>query len=199
MNVTKEMVDRFLVWPVPADVFPDGTPGQPGRTGTNLLTATQARAMLEHVLGLAQQPTETITSENNELLRTAANALLRQIEICDFMDSNGLEAKMLKARHDLMRILGKGECESVSDKSCKVANEVGAKVIGVGRDAENDRVMVVYFDKPPSNDRLRGLNEMLRARDELSKGYCSEGDRCVCGGDLPRVREGCANWVTPNV
>jgi len=28
---------------------------------------------------------------------------------------------------------------------------------------------------------------------------CSEGDRCVCGGDLPRVREGCANWVMPNV
>ncbi|WP_144156494.1 hypothetical protein [Paraburkholderia sp. BCC1885] len=25
-------------------------------------------------------------------------------------------------------------------------------------------------------------------------GHCSEGDRCVCGGDLPRVREGCANW-----
>ncbi len=29
-------------------------------------------------------------------------------------------------------------------------------------------------------------------------GYCSEGSRCVCGGDTPRVRAGCANWVTPN-
>ncbi len=84
MNVTKEMVDRFLTWPVPADVYPDGTPGQPGRSGTNLLTATQAKEMLEHVLGVAN-------------------------------------------------------------------------------------------------------------------GYCSEGERCVCGGDLPRVREGCANWVPPNV
>ena len=25
-------------------------------------------------------------------------------------------------------------------------------------------------------------------------GYCAEGDRCVCGGDLPRIREGCGNW-----
>ncbi len=44
------LVDRFLTWPVPADVHPDGIPGRPGRTGTNLLTATQARAMLAHVL-----------------------------------------------------------------------------------------------------------------------------------------------------
>lgn len=45
-----EMVDRFLSWPVPTDVYPDGTPGQPGRTGTNLLSAPQAREMLSHVL-----------------------------------------------------------------------------------------------------------------------------------------------------
>lgn len=47
---TDDQVSRFLTWPVPADVYPDGTPGQPGRTGTNLLTAPQAKAMLEHVL-----------------------------------------------------------------------------------------------------------------------------------------------------
>lgn len=46
-----ELVNRFLTWPVPADVYPDGTPGQPGRSGTNLLTAQQAKEMLEHVLG----------------------------------------------------------------------------------------------------------------------------------------------------
>lgn len=45
------LVHRFLTWPVPADVYPDGTPGQPGRTGTNLLSAPQAKAMLQHVLG----------------------------------------------------------------------------------------------------------------------------------------------------
>lgn len=45
------LVDRFLQWPVPASVWPDGIPGQPGRTGTNLLSAEEARLMLRHVLG----------------------------------------------------------------------------------------------------------------------------------------------------
>lgn len=45
------LVSRFLTWPVPAEVYPDGAPGQPGRTGTNLLSAPQAKAMLQHVLG----------------------------------------------------------------------------------------------------------------------------------------------------
>lgn len=39
-------------------------------------------------------------------LRAAANALLHQIDINDFTDSNGHAAKMLKATHDLMRVLG---------------------------------------------------------------------------------------------
>ena len=47
---SSEMVDRFLTWPVPAHVHPDGTSGQPGRTGTNLLDAHAARDMLAHVL-----------------------------------------------------------------------------------------------------------------------------------------------------
>ena len=46
-----DLVNRFMTWPVPADVYPDGTPGQPGRIGTNLLTAEQAKQMLTHVLG----------------------------------------------------------------------------------------------------------------------------------------------------
>lgn len=50
MTISDDMVSRFLMWPVPADVYPDGMPGKPGRTGTNLMTAPQARAMLEHVL-----------------------------------------------------------------------------------------------------------------------------------------------------
>lgn len=44
------MVNRFLCWPVPANVHPDGTPGKPGRYGTNLLDAPTAREMLAHVL-----------------------------------------------------------------------------------------------------------------------------------------------------
>lgn len=49
--VTDAMVQRFLQWPVPAHIHPDGTPGQPGRTGTNLLDAQTTKAMLAHVLG----------------------------------------------------------------------------------------------------------------------------------------------------
>lgn len=49
------MVDRFLSWPLPDSVCSDGVatmPGHPHRTGTNLLTAPEARAMLLHVLAV---------------------------------------------------------------------------------------------------------------------------------------------------
>lgn len=62
-----EMVSRFLGWKLPADFFPDagitfkprynehmpwgGNTHEP--TGTNLLTADQARGMLEYVIGVA--------------------------------------------------------------------------------------------------------------------------------------------------
>ena len=59
--VTTEMVDRFLSWPLPESVCSDGCVterdyctkrGYPrgARSGTSLLTADEARQMLEHVL-----------------------------------------------------------------------------------------------------------------------------------------------------
>lgn len=54
--VSGEMVNRFLTWPVPADVYPDGKPGEPGRTGTNLLTAPQALDMLANVVVAPEAP-----------------------------------------------------------------------------------------------------------------------------------------------
>lgn len=58
--VTDEMVSRFLSWKLPQDFSPDcytsfdreaaGAGSWP--TGTNLLNAIQARAMLEHILGV---------------------------------------------------------------------------------------------------------------------------------------------------
>lgn len=70
MRVTDEMVSRFLAWNLPKDFFPDGgikferkvgtAEGERDRAdmgpgwwpvGTNLLTAEQAKRMLEHVLG----------------------------------------------------------------------------------------------------------------------------------------------------
>src|SRR4051812_6674479 len=59
--VTEEMVNRFLSWNLPKDFSPDcGISFKPPQTphpigywpiGTNLFTADQAKAMLEHVLG----------------------------------------------------------------------------------------------------------------------------------------------------
>jgi hypothetical protein len=64
-RVTDEMVNRFLTWRLPDDFGPDCgihfTPFHPNGVtryepvGTNLLTAEQARAMLEHVLAEESQ------------------------------------------------------------------------------------------------------------------------------------------------
>ena len=51
--VTDEMVDRFLAWPLPESVCADlcaTNPGYSNRTGTNLLSAIEAKQMLEYVL-----------------------------------------------------------------------------------------------------------------------------------------------------
>lgn len=50
---TKLMIDRFLSWPLPESLCSDpcaSMPGYPHRTGTNLMTAEQAKAMLDYVL-----------------------------------------------------------------------------------------------------------------------------------------------------
>lgn len=50
------LVQRFLTWQLPASVVSDLCVTDPNyqypRSGTNLLTTTEARQMLEHVLGV---------------------------------------------------------------------------------------------------------------------------------------------------
>lgn len=49
-----ELVNRFLAWPLPESVCSDPCAterGYPHRSGTTLLTADEARQMLEHILG----------------------------------------------------------------------------------------------------------------------------------------------------
>lgn len=71
MKVTDDMVNRFLGWRVPEDFNPDGgvefhrvmpnghlRPPNWWPVGTNLLTAEQARAMLEYVIGDAGNKAE---------------------------------------------------------------------------------------------------------------------------------------------
>lgn len=80
MKAIDVLVSRFLVWPVPAEVHPDGTPGQPGRTGTNLLTAEQARMMLEHVLGSVEAPvTPDFCLKYPAVAAVMLNTLLNQV------------------------------------------------------------------------------------------------------------------------
>lgn len=55
----KELVDRFLAWPLPKSVCSDTCVTDPSyphpRTGTNLLTAAEAEQMLQYVLEQAAQ------------------------------------------------------------------------------------------------------------------------------------------------
>lgn len=56
---TKLLVDRFLAWPLPESLCSDpcaSMPGYPHRTGTNLMTAEHATAMIEHVIAAPCQP-----------------------------------------------------------------------------------------------------------------------------------------------
>ena len=48
-------------------------------------------------------------------LRGAVNALLHQIDIGDFVDSNGHSAKMLKPVHDLMRLMSESAAPAVRE------------------------------------------------------------------------------------
>lgn len=58
MKIDDEMVQRFLTWPLPASVCADlcaTQQGAPHRTGTSLLSASEAREMLEYVLKQHQE------------------------------------------------------------------------------------------------------------------------------------------------
>ena len=53
-QLVNEMVNRFLGWKLPSDFSPDGGISfdkNYNPTGTNLLNATQAKAMFEYVIG----------------------------------------------------------------------------------------------------------------------------------------------------
>ena len=77
----KHMVDRFLMWKVPADFSPDGgVKFDPHRDagggfhrpiGTNILTATQAEALIRHLLdGLPGEDTATAFDKADMFWRT---------------------------------------------------------------------------------------------------------------------------------
>lgn len=61
-----KLVDKFLAWPLPESVCSDlcaSMPGYPHRCGTNLMTADEAKKMLEHVLGGALDEERLATTD----------------------------------------------------------------------------------------------------------------------------------------
>ena len=81
----KHMVDRFLMWKLPADFAPDAgiSYKRPNYdqswspVGTNLLDATQAEAMVRHMVeGLAESPSaaEAVERERESCAKLAESA-----------------------------------------------------------------------------------------------------------------------------
>ena len=66
-STMKELVDRFLQWPLPVTVCSDTCVTIAGytypRSGTNLLSAFQAEHMLRHVLAALSQPAPMVAQE----------------------------------------------------------------------------------------------------------------------------------------
>lgn len=73
----KAAVDRFLTWPLPSTVCADPCATKPGheyRSGTNLLTATEAEHMLTHVVGPVFAERDSLRSRVEALEKVAEAA-----------------------------------------------------------------------------------------------------------------------------
>lgn len=106
--VTNDMVSRFLSWPLPADFNPDGGIlfeqmtqhsalgghhlNRP--TGTNLLNAEQARAMIAHILGIPNDKAR-MNSVRMELNQT----MMRDARPDQIVDITNLAQSSAVARH----------------------------------------------------------------------------------------------------
>lgn len=86
----KAAVSRFLTWKLPEDFSPDGGisfkatfnentphPMKAEPTGTNLLTATQAEAMIRYILGVGYMDTKepTTAEQNLQMMRSASDEI----------------------------------------------------------------------------------------------------------------------------
>lgn len=103
------LVDRFLKWPLPASVRSDDCAtiqDYPHRTGTNLLTAIEAREMLEYVLGLGDglddskpYPQERVGAVTCGFIAALkANAVARPLRTTDVIDALKFAASLLEER-----------------------------------------------------------------------------------------------------
>lgn len=105
----KELVDRFLSWPLPTTVCSDACASiqsYPHRSGTTLLTADEAKQMLEHVVGGVLDKITSLQSENARL-REAANKIIKSGSY--FNDATYMTN--LQMRNELARALSQGAVE----------------------------------------------------------------------------------------
>ncbi|KWD60479.1 hypothetical protein WL66_05480 [Burkholderia ubonensis] len=91
-----------------------------------------------------------------------------------------------------------------------------ARVMSSRADALTDRIKAMFAPNPPGefgpsdepesqyrfgyNTALENVLSAIAASPveqhaAAPTGYCERAGSCVCGGDLPRVREGCSEWV----
>lgn len=112
-QITDEMVSRFLAWSVPRHFYPDcyitfdrekaSQSPHSWPTGTNLLTAEQARAMLEHVIGKQYEPHEQRVLDEKAELDTKATALSNFIGLSPvFAKLDPAEQERLKEQCEVM-------------------------------------------------------------------------------------------------
>lgn len=129
-DVIGEMVNRFLSWPLPDDVCVDAVAcqqGAPHRAGTNLLTAAQARQMIEHVCAAALAAKDAeIESYRQWQEQALINCARRDCATRDKRLAD-LEARAEKAEAEAARLQAAIE-QAPHDKHC------------------------VYFEISPAND-----------------------------------------------
>ena len=114
-------------------------------------------------------------------LRDAVNALLHQIEIGDFVDSNGHSAKMLKPVHDLMRLLSEPATDNASLRAdnVRLQNEVVGPLRERVKEAEAESLAFVY-ERNAAQERVHALAGRVKVLEDALGGLLfAEQDECT--------------------
>ncbi len=90
---------------------------------------------------------------------------------------------------EAMKILC-GEYVTKFDKESAAQEKRIAELEAIANDHKG-----AYIASTNEIEVLRKQVEILKQTSPTSNGFCGRSGGCVCGGDLPRVRESCSNWV----
>lgn len=133
-----EMAERICAWPLPDDLCADAIackPGAPHRTGTNLITTTQALAMLDYACkpiidAALTAELEAELMHEREAIDESAKTISRQVDEIkrQLHDNVGLAKELVRERShsaDLSMDLKCAEAER-DELRARVARLVGA-------------------------------------------------------------------------